>query len=169
MKKLLTLMISLILCLSLAACGEEEITLQNKIVNGITLNVPSDFGKFEDYDEQIKLAKNEDNTSSISISERVDAHGIIADSWDEQAFLENILSGFGDAKILEFSNAKTVAGVPTVFAHYVGKNSSDVEVEGYSYFLYHDDGTYQPIAFSFTKGADTSLTKNLTAIVDSIK
>lgn len=169
MKKLLTLMILLILSLSLVACGGEEITLQSQTVNGLTLEVPSDFGSFEDVEKQIKMAKNADSTSTITISERVDAQGLTVDSWDEKTFAENVLTGLGDLKILEFSNTKTIAGVPAVFAHYYVKNKSNVEVEGYNYFLYHNNGTYQSIAFSFTKGADSSLTKNLNKIIDSMK
>lgn len=169
MKRLLILMIVLILSIGITACAKENVTLQSTTVNGLTLDVPSDFGAFEDMEGQIKMSKNENNTSSIAISERIDAQGLKADSWDQQIFVENVISFFKDLQILEFSNAKTIVGVPAVFAHYSGKNASNVEVEGYTYLLYHDDGTFQSIAFSFTKGADTSLTQNITTIIDSMK
>jgi hypothetical protein len=169
MKKLLALMMALILSLSLVACGGEKITLKSQTINGLTLNVPSDFGAFQDVAEQIKMAKNADSTATITISERVDAQKLTADFWDEKTFAENVLTGLGDLKILEFSNSKKIVGVPAVFAHYSGKNTEDVKTEGYIYLLYHNDGTYQSIVFSFTKDSDSSLTQNLTTIIDSMK
>lgn len=169
MRKLLTLMMVFILSIGIMACAEEKVTLQSTTVNGLTLDVPSDFGAFEDVEGQIKMSKNENSTSVIAISERVDAQGLTADSLDQQTFVENVLSSFEDLQVLEFSNAKTIAGVPSVFAHYSGKNTSNVEVEGYTYLLYHDDSTFQSIAFNFTKGADSSLTQNITTIIDSMK
>lgn len=169
MKKLIVLMMVLALTLSMVACGGEEITLQSQTVNNLTLDIPSDFGEFSEVAEQIKMAINEDNTATITVSDRVDAEGVTADLWDEEIFIENVLTGFGDLEVLEFSNSETAAGTTAVFAHYTGKNSSDVETEGYNFFLYFDDGTYQSIAFSFTKDSDSSLKQNLTAIIGSMK
>ncbi len=169
MKKILVLMMALILSLSLVACGGEEITLQSQTVNDLTLDVPSDFGEFSEAAAQIKMAKNEDNTATITVSERVAAEGVTADLWDKETFIANVLTNFGDLEVLEFSNAETAAGTTAVFAHYTGKNSSDVGVEGYNYFLYFNDDTYQSVAFSFTKDRDSSLKQNLTAIIDSMK
>lgn len=169
MKKLLVLLMALTLSLSLTACGGEEITLQDQTVYDLTLAVPSDFSEFSEVADQIKMAKNEDSTATITISEKVDAQGITADLWDEETFTANVLAGFNDLQVLEFSNSETVAGASAVLAHYTGKNSGDVEVEGYNYFLYYDDGTYQSIAFSFTKDGDSSLEENLTAIINSMK
>lgn len=169
MKKLIALMMVLILSLSLTACGEEEAKLESQTVNGLTFDVPDDFGAFEDSDGNIKIAKNEDSTGVITLSERQDAEGTAASDWDEATFTEYILSSFEDLKVIEFSNSKSIAGAKAVYAHYSGKNSSDVEVEGYNYLIYFEDGTFQSIAFSLTKDADTSLSKNLTKIIDSIK
>ncbi len=169
MKKLIALLMVLTIFLSFTACGGEEITLQSQTVYDLTLDVPSDFGEFSEVAEQIKMAKNEDNTATITVSERVDAQGVTADLWDQETFIANVLSGFGDLEVLEFSNTEAVAGTTAVFSHYIAKNSGDVEVEGYNYFLYHTNGTYQSVAFSFTKGNDTSLKQNLTAIIESMK
>lgn len=169
MKKLFVFMMALIVCISLVACGGEEVTLQSQTVNKLTLDIPSDFGEFSDVAEQIKMATNEDSTATITISERVDAQGVTADLWDEETFIANVLTGFGDLQVLEFNNTMTAAGTSAVYAHYTGKNSSDVEMEGYSYFLYFDDGTHQSIVFSHIKGEDSSLKQNLTAIIDSMK
>ena len=169
MKKVLVLVMALIFSLSLVACGGEEITLQSQTVNNLTLDIPSDFGEFSDVAEQIKMAINEDSTATITLSERVDAQGVTADLWDEETFVENVLTGFGDLQVLEFNNTVTAAGTTAVYAHYTGKNSSDVETEGHNYFLYFDDGTYQSIAFSYITDKDSSLKQNLTAIVDSMK
>ncbi len=168
MKKLLVLMMAITLSLSLAACGE-DITLQRQTVNDITLDIPSDFGEFNEVAEQIYMAKNEDSTATITISERVDAQGITPDLWDEEAFVANVMVGFNEPQVLEFSNTETALGTAAVYARYTGRNSSDVEVEGYSYILYFDDGTYQSVAFSFTKDKDSALKQNLTSIIDSMK
>ncbi len=169
MKKLLVLMMALILSLSFIACGGEEVTLQSQTVNELTLDVPSDFGEFSEIAEQIKLAANEDSTATITVSERVDAQGVTIDLWDEETFIASALNGFGDLQVLEFSNTASAAGSPAVFAHYTGKNSGDVPVEGYMYFIYYDDGTFQSIAFSFNKDGDTSLKQNINAIMDSMR
>lgn len=169
MKKLLTLMMALILSMSLVACGGEEITLQSQTVNGLTFDVPSDFGEFSELDNQVNIAVNEDSTASITLSERVDAQGITADLWDEETFITTALSGFGDAQVLEFSNTASAAGSPAVFSHYTAKNSNDAPVEGYMYFIYYNDGTFQSIAFSFNKDGNSSLKQNINAIMDSLK
>lgn len=169
MKKLLVVMAALILSFSLVACAEEEITLQSQTISGLTLDVPSDFGEFSEVADQIKMATNEDSTATITISERVDAQGVTADLWDQETFIASTLSGFGDSQVLEFSNTKTVAGFPAVFAHYTAKNANDAVVEGYMYFIYFDDGTYQSIAFSFNKDGDSSLKQNINAIMNSLK
>ncbi|NLY43390.1 MAG: hypothetical protein GX066_05375 [Clostridiaceae bacterium] len=169
MKKLLTLMMVFILSLSLVACGGEEITLQSQTVNGLTFDVPSDFGEFEDFQSQFKVAKNADSTASIAVSGRIDAEGITADSWDEELYSAIVLGSFAESQLLEFSNTDTVAGAPAIFAHYTGKNAKDIEVEGYNYYVYYDDGTYQSIAFTFFKDGNSSLEQNITAILNSIK
>jgi hypothetical protein len=162
-------MMALILSLSLAACGGEEITLQSQTVNDLTFDIPSDFGEFSDLDDQIKVAVNEDGTASITLSKREDAQGTTADLWDEETFISAALSGLGDPQVLEFNNTATAVGSPAVFAHYTATNSNDVSVEGYMYFIYYNDGTYQSIAFSFNKDSDSSLKQNIDAIFVSLK
>jgi hypothetical protein len=169
MKKFLALMMALILSVSLIACGGEEITLQSQTVNGLTFDVPSDFGEFNDIADQIKMAVNEDSTATITLSERVDAQGITADLWDKETFIEAALSGMGDVQVLEFSNTASAVGSPAVFSHYTAINASDAPVEGYMYFIYYNDGTYQSIAFSFNKDGNSSLKQNINAIMDSLK
>ena len=169
MKKILVLMMTLAISLNLIACAGEEITLQSQTVYNLTLDVPSDFSEFTEVAEQVKMASNEEKTAVITISERIDAGGITADLWDEETFAANMLAGLGDLQVLKFSNTETVAGTTAVYSHYTGKNSSDTEAEGHNYLLYFDDGTFQSIAFNFTKGAESSLKQNLTAVIDSIK
>lgn len=159
---------ALSIILSLVACGGEEITLESRTVNGLTFDVPSDIGEFSE-NAQIQTAANKDNTAVITISERIDAEGVTADLWDEEVYAATMIGGLEGAQLLEFSNSETVAGADTVYAHYTAKNSNGAEVEGYNYMFFFDDGTYQSLAFNFTKGSDTYLQKNLTTVINSIK
>ncbi len=169
MKKILALMIVLAISLSLTACGGEEVTLQSQTVNNLTLDVPSDIGEFTDVSDNVKMAYNDDSTAGITISGRVDAQGITADMWDEETYTTTVLSEFGDLQVLEFSTSETVAGSSAVYAHYTGKNSGDVEIDCYNYMLFFDDGTFQSVAFNFTKDADSYLKKNLSQVIESMR
>ncbi len=169
MKKVLVLIITLIISLSLTACGSNEVTLQSKTVYGLTLDVPTDLDEFSNVSDRVKAAYNSDNTAGITISDRVDGGGITADFWDEETYIENILAEFDGLQVLEFSNSETVAGTKAVYAHYEGNNSNDVEVEAYNYMLFYDDGTFQSVAFNFIKGEDSFLKKNISKVIESIR
>lgn len=77
MKKIITIMMAALLAVAmmigLTGCGEET-TLKSQTINGITLDVPSDFGAFTEK-SGLMLATNEDSTASIAVTPSKDAGG----------------------------------------------------------------------------------------------
>ncbi len=171
MKKLVRSALSVILAAGilagLSACSE-PVTLASKTVDGITLDVPSDFGEFTAQSDVVKIAANSDSTATISVSAVADGQGITADLWDQASFQEQLLSKFTDVNFVSFSNTEELSGVSAVTAHYTAKNSSGVSVESYSYLLYFEDGTVQSFSFNFNTEKETSLKTNIDAIIASL-
>lgn len=171
MKKTSTIVLSLLmvftLFLGLTGCGE-TITLASQSVNGVSLDVPSDFGAFAEK-SGVMLAVNADSTASISIGAKGDAKGIAPSDWDSDAFTQYIIPNYTDVNFVEFDTTATVGGASAVYAHYTCKNTSGVPLESYNYILYFDDGTSQSVALSFNTDASTSLQQNIDTVKNSIK
>ncbi len=171
MKKIITIAISALLgvtmMVGLTGCGE-KITLTSQTINGITLDVPSDFGAFGEK-SGLMLAANEDSTATIAITPVQDAGGGTADAFDQETYQSTQMSTFTDVEFVEFNNNTTLNGVPALYAHANGKNSSGVPLEVYNYILFYEDGTFQSIVFSFSADNDSSLEENIKTVIDSIK
>ena len=176
---LLTLVLALTMVVALGACGKtneepdvegpkvDEVALVSKTANGITIDVPSDFGEFTDYSGSM-IAMSEDS-SNITISARLDAQGGVPTAYDEEVYQQTQIPTFTEVQFVEFSNNVAVDGVPAVFAHFTATNSSSVKIEMYTFILFFEDGTYQTIATATGVGAQSSLALNIQAIVASIK
>lgn len=72
------------MAVSLTACGE-EITLESRSANGVTLNVPSDFNAFAD-NNGMQMATDEDSTATIRISAKGDAQGVTASDYAQESY-----------------------------------------------------------------------------------
>lgn len=152
----------------LSACSE-PVTLASTTVDGISFDMPSDFGEFAAQSDVVKMAANSDSTATITVSAVADAQGITADLWDQASYQENVLAKFTDVNFVSFSNTEKLSDVSAVSVHYTAKNSNGISVESYSYLLYFDDGTFQSITFNYNAEKETSLKTNITAILASIK
>lgn len=162
------LILTIAMVLGLSSCFGEKITLVNKTIHGVSLDIPSDFGEFTDKDNA-KISVDEDSTASITVSPLVDAEGLTPEIWDENTYKTNVLKGFNDLQMINYSNTETVGGVKAVKAHYTAKNDNDIEIEAYSFLFFTDDGKFQSISFNYNETGDTSLKENIDAIINSIK
>lgn len=172
MKKQITIVISIIMVLTmlggLTACGSKEVTLNSKTVNGITLDIPSDFGEFADK-SGIQMASNEDSTATIAITANIDANGYTAESFDQDTYQQTQMSTYTDVTFEEYDNDATFAGSSALFAHAKGTTSKGVELQVYNYMIFFDDGTFQSIVFSFAEGGENSLKTNIDSIISNAK
>lgn len=167
MKRIFSVMLAFAMVVGLTACGE-EVTLSSKQVNGVTIDVPSDFGEFQD-SGQMKMAKNEDSSANITVSERIPAQGMKPGDFDEVAYKEQQFSTFTDVSIEKYDNNAACDGVTALYAHATGTSENDVKLDLYNYIIFFDDDTYQSILLAYSSEADTSLKGNADTIMNNIK
>lgn len=167
MKKLLATTLALVLMLALAACSAEPITLAAKSVNGISVEVPSDFGDFSDNNGAM-IASNEDKTASISVSAAADGGGFTSADIDQDTYAELSFPG-KEVEFSAFDNAASINGTPAISAVCKMKNANGVDVTSYSFLLFHEDGTVQGVSVNYNNDVDSSAKDNADAIVKSIK
>lgn len=167
MKKLVALALAVMMTLSLTACGGDPVTLSTKSVNGVSIDVPSDFGGFTDQGSGM-LATNEDTSATIIVGIPVDSGGFGPADLDQDSYRQQIF-GETDVKFITFDNAADCNGIPAVFANCELTNSNGVDLTVNTWVLFHEDGTTQTVSLTYTTGADTSLEENIDAIVSSVK
>ncbi|MCX7615466.1 MAG: hypothetical protein N2Z65_06895 [Clostridiales bacterium] len=175
MKKALSIILmaalSLTLMFGMTGCGEEKVTLASQTVNGLSFNVPSDFGEFAEK-QNAMVATSSNSTGSISVSVVGDAQGSTPADWDKDSYTKSAFPNCTDVTFVDFKTDASIAGSPAVFAHLTGKNSNGAAFECYSYIIYisGDDGanTCQSITFTFGKDNDSSLKSNIDSILKSI-
>lgn len=180
MKKSITTVLSflmvLIMIFGLAGCGEEsggeKVTLSGKTVNGLSFDVPEDFGDFAET-QDIMLATNAASTASIAVSGELDMMGRRPEDISQEYYTQTVIPTYTDVNFLEFKTDVTVSYSTAVYAHFTAKNASGLAVESYAYLVYlpvdDGDGTMQSVMFSFTKDTDNSLKANIDAIKSSLK
>lgn len=159
--------LSMAVMFGLTGCGE-DITLESKTTEGITMDVPSDFGEFKDQDG-LKIAVNEDSTASIAVTPVQDAEGVTPEMFDEETYRQNQLDAYTDIEMLKYDQKAEVNGIPALYAHTKVTNDSNVKIEMHNYFLFYEDGTFQNIAVGFTRDAGSFLEENIDAVLKSIK
>ena len=184
MKKLLVLMITFAMTLSLAACGGGEgtaesekdasvpatsdITLESKEANFTTLLVPSDFGDFYDKDG---YAIAEGTNSSIVVTPT-----IIPDIRIEDVTEDYLLSLMGETysniEVLAFENPVTIAGVDAILFQFTGDSNSSGKNRTVChlslFFSIEGQDCEQQLVFTYDTEANTSLEAYLTDIIESI-
>lgn len=176
MKKSSTIVLSLLMALTmvfgLTGCVEEEITLTNKTIYGLSFDVPDDFGDFEEK-QGVMIASNAESTASIAVSGVGDAQGYALEDWTKESYTQATLPNYTDVNFIEFKTNATISGSTALYAHFTAKNSSGVELETYNYLIYLpvEDGNpmFQSITFSMGKDADTSLEATIDAVKSSLK
>lgn len=180
---LLTLALVLTMALTLVACGGgeepegpenpetpdgEEVTLVNKTVNGVTLDVPSDFADFAETNG-IMIARNPDGQASIGITGHMDGQGASPAAYTEENYQSSQLASYTDVVFVEFNNAIAVDGVPAVYAHCTAVNSKGAKIECSNFLLFFEDGTYQNIVMVWSTQVASSLADNVVDITGSMK
>lgn len=176
MKKLLVLMMTLMMILSLAACSgseatteaDSDITLISKVANYTALLVPSDFEEFVDKDG---YAVATGPSSSIVVTPTTESDTNIEDI-TEDYIVEALGDTYSNLKVLSFDNSANIAGVDAVSCTYTGDSissgQSNTICQIIMYFSIDGLNCEQQIAFTYKTGANSSLETNLTDIIESI-
>ncbi len=167
MKKLLAFALAIMVPLSLAACGETEVALETKTVNGVSMSVPGDFGSFADHDGA-QMALNEDKTCVITVGGPLDGGGFAPSNVDEDSFLQSMYTGTEGVEVLSYDNTADCNGTPAVICSFATKNSSGIDLTSYAVMLFLEDGTVQPLSFSFSTGTDSALESNIDTVIASV-
>ncbi len=176
MKKSSTIVLCLLMALTmlfgLTGCGEENVALTNKTVNGLSFDVPEDFTDFAETQE-VMLSKNEDSTASIVVSKELDMMGIRPEDISEEYYMQTVIPNYTDVNFIEFKTDVAVSHTTAVYAHFTTKKADGLEVEAHAYLIYlpvqDGDGKMQSVMFSFTKDTDSSLEANIDAVKTSLK
>lgn len=171
MKKIMSVLVlaalSLTMMFGLAGCGG-EVTLAAKTIEGISIDMPSDFGEFTDQ-SGMQLAANEDQTATITVSATADGQGIKPTDFSQEDYRQQIFPGKNNVEFVKFDNASDCNGIPAIFSECKMKNSSDVSVTTNTYILFHEDGKIQTVNIAYNTEEDSSAKANIDAILKSIK
>jgi len=175
MKKTSKIFLSFIMAatviLGVTGCSEEKVSLTNKTIHGVSIDIPDDFKDFTEKDGAM-MATNEDSTASISISPVEDINDVPVEVWTEESFEEAMLSAYSESKLLEFKSNTKISGLTTIYTHYTVKNANDVDTEAYTYIIYHNEETgketAQIITLAYNKNNKNSLQDNIDAIKSGI-
>lgn len=167
MKQIFSVVMVLAMVVSLTACGE-EITLESRTVNGVTLSVPGDFGEFA-ANGAVQMAADEDSTAGIAVSEKADAQGFTASDYDQDTYQQAYTTNYTDVTFETFDNSSELDGNSALYVKFNATTSNDVKLTIYSYIVFFEDGTCQSVALDYTVDADTSLETNIDSVLKSIK
>lgn len=168
MKRLLSFALAAAMALSLVACGSDPVTLAPKTINGLSIDIPSDFGAFTEQTSGA-IATNEDTTGNISVSVAEDAGGLTPADLDQDTYQQMALADATDVQFETYDNAADCNGIPAIFVKCTMKNANDVAVTMYAYILFHEDGTLQSVHIAYNSDTDNSVKANIDAITKSIK
>lgn len=184
MKKFITATLATALALSLAiaisgcsnsepkkaassTASSAEATLVRKSVNGITLNIPSNFKDFADVGDGSGVMMAKDGLgSNIVVQPRRDGKGAKPSDMTKDLYAKSIAEDEPGATIIDFKNNANVGGVPAVTGH-ESFDMSGKKIESWSVEMYYADETIQNITIT-TKADGNPLYKNADAIVKSI-
>lgn len=184
MKKLLVLMMTVVITLSLAACGGDagsaksatnpsateatDITLVSKEANYNTMLVPSDFGEFYDKDG---YAVAEGTNASIVVTPTTETDTNI-EAITEDFIVESLADVYSNIKVLAFDNPANIAGVDSVCILYTGDSDTtgqnNTVCQIILFFSIDGVNCEQHIVFTYSTDANTSLEAYLADIIESI-
>ena len=189
MKKLLVLITTLAMTLSLAGCGGDsgssnadtpastpaeaapattDITLVSKEANYTTLLVPSDFGEFYDKDG---YAVAEGPSASIVVTPTTESDTNV-DDITQDFIVESLADVYTNIEVLAFDNPANIAGVDSICCLYTGdgNTSGDNKTVCQIIMFFSIDGVNceQHIVFTYNTGENTSLEASLAEILQSI-
>lgn len=146
----------------------EEVTITTRTANGITIDVPSDFGEFKNTNN-VMIVTDENSYASIGITVAADSQNTSVTDWTKENYQENALKSLTEVIIIEFDNTAKIGETPTLFIHYTAKNTKEVSVDGYNYLIYLPDGKFQSVTISFDTNSNNKLKDNPATIKTSIK
>jgi len=173
MKKLLVLLMTVVMTLSLAACGEgapdaSDVTLVNKEANFTALLVPSDLEDFYDKDG---YAVAEGSNASIIITPTI-VPDIRIEEITEDYMVDLVGDTYSNIEVLAFDNPVTIAGVDAVSFLFTGDGNTSGKNKTVChlslFFAIDGQDCEQQINFTYDTGANTSLEAYLTDIIESI-
>ena len=168
MKKLFAVIFALGMVLALTACGKAPIKLVTTSANGISMDVPSDFGTFEDKNG-VMVAVSKEGTATISVSVIGDGAGSTPADIDQDTYQKQSYPGNNNVEIVKYDNAASCNGIPAVSAVCKVKDSNGTVLTAYSFLLFYEDGTVQSVSINYNANENSSTKDNIDAIVKSIK
>lgn len=134
--------------LALIACGGEPVTLAARATNGISIDVPSDFGEFADKDGAM-VAVSKEETATISVSAVGDGGGLKPSDIDQDTYQQQAYPVNSDVEFVDYDNAASCNGISAISAICKIKNSNGAAVTAYSYLLFYEDGTIQGVSINY--------------------
>lgn len=168
MKHILSVLMVFVMVVSLTACGE-EVTLESRTVNGVTLNVPSDLSAFADV-EGDQRAQDENSLASITVSQKNDdAQGITAADYDQDTFQQSYMGSYTDVSFEKFDNGAQIDGKTALYTVVKATNPRNVKIVLHMYMVFFDDGKVQNIVIFYSDENDNSVKTNIDNIIKSIK
>lgn len=167
MKHILSVLMVFVMAVSVTACGE-EVTMESRTVNGVTLNVPSDLSAFADVDG-VQRAEDENSLATITISPvSGDTQGITAADYDQESFQQAYLGSYTDVSFDKFDNSFEIDGKSTLYTVVKATNPRNVKVVIHMYMVFSDAGV-QIITIFYSDENDNSVKTNIDNITKSIK
>lgn len=165
MKRLLVLILALVMILSLAACGSEEVTLVDVTTDqGISFKLPSDIT----VTEANKSAFSNTETGDNAVVQMIEAGETPLSETTQEAFVEAELSDRTDLVVKSFENNKQINGKEALVCKFTFTSAKGTPITS-TLILVADGGSEYVIALSYASdNAEGSLAKNEQAIIDSI-
>ncbi|MDF2654905.1 MAG: hypothetical protein K0R19_1379 [Bacillota bacterium] len=185
MKKLMVLIMTLVITLSLAACGgsgdsEEpaqdasapqtsDVTLVSKEANFTALLVPSDFAEFQTVDDGSAIAEGPNSNIVVTNTNETD---VTIEDMTKDYLVGLMGNSYSNIEVLAFENPVTIAGVNAALIQFTGDGVTSGKNKTVCYILlfFSLEGLNceQHVALTYDTGANTSLEANLSEIIESI-
>lgn len=183
MKKVLLFIMTVMMCMSLVACGGDDssttdqeaskaiatdTTLVSKEAHYTTILVPSDFSDFVD-NEGLAIAQS--SGASIGITQTVETDVSIEDMTEE--YLLGLMSAtYSDVEVVSFENPVTMGGVDAVSIVFTGTGATTGRKHTVQhitlFFTLEDINCEQQLLFTYDTEAKTSLEAHIEEILESI-
>lgn len=165
MKRVFLLSLTLVMILSLAACGEDAATLAEITVDqGLTMQIPSDLTLQDQQTATVYL--NEQTSDNIVISAIPSDQTL--DMWSQDSITASYEGKNTEVTVVSYESGLQINGVSAVKCSLTMKTASGTAV-AVTVVVLSDGITDHIVTFTTkTENTDSSITKNLQTCIDSI-
>lgn len=132
LKSFLIIIVIILMLLGMSGCSQ-EVELKEQNINGVTLDVPSDYKKFKDENGlMVGTAPN----ASITVSPLASTGGLKSSWWTKETLTNMYKNTYSDIVIKSIKSDVKKDNLPSIYANFTGKDKNGDNLDIHMVILY---------------------------------